>query len=158
MTAQQNGIQPEHQTSIRTWERTAPWLRRFSMRMGLEVKLIFCFMGVLTVAMGVTCLVFADETHDRLSEIMGEQALQMATALSLASERNVKAGDWNELNRMGQDLVKSRNICFVGYLDGNAHARTIASRDLDFGLQYLSFSSRDLMQVNRKHSPTLGEY
>jgi signal transduction histidine kinase len=128
------------------------------MRLGLELKLILCFMSVLTMAIGVTCLVFAQETHERLSDIMGEQTRQMATALSLASERSVRAGDWPELNRMAQDLLKSRNILFVGYLDSNAHAKTLASRDLDFGLANLRFNSQALMQVTRRQSATLGEY
>ncbi len=128
------------------------------MRMGLQGKLILCFILVLSLAMGVTCWVFEREMHERLADIMGEQARQLATALSLASERSIRAGEWGELNRMGQDLIKSRNILFVGYLDGNARPRTLASRDLDFKLASLRFNARALMQVSRERAPTLGEY
>ena len=151
-------LQPEHQTSIRDWEQTAPWIRRFSMRAGLEGKLVLCFMAVLCAAMGVTCKVFNDAMHDRLSDIMGEQARQVATSLSLTSERMARAGDWEELNRRARELIKSRNILFVGFLDVNARGKTLASRDLDFGLANLIFDSESLMQVSRRRSPTFGEY
>src|SRR5262245_28436016 len=126
---QNNALQPEHESTIRAWLTSAHWIKRFSMRMGLEGKLILSFMLVLTVAMAVTCIVFADETRQRLSDVMGEQARQVATALSMTSERAVKTGDWAELNRRGQQLIKSRNILFVGFIDSNARPKALSSRD-----------------------------
>lgn len=156
--AEETHLQSDHKTSILHWERTAPWLRKFSMRIGLEGKLILCFMSVLCLAMIGTSIVFTRETRVRLSDIMGEQARQVATALSLTSEQMARDGNWDELNYRARELVKSRNILFVGFLDANARAKTLASRDLDFALANLTFDSQSLMQVSRRASPTFGEY
>lgn len=154
----QEPVQPDHRTSMRAWEQNTPWHRRFSMRMGLEKKLVLCFMAVLSAALTVTCYTFASETHVRLSDIMAEQARQMAMALSLTSEVPMRSNDWSELNRRGQELIKNRNILFVGLLDTNASPRTIASRDPDFDLTHYTFDSRFLMQAQTRYSPTFGEF
>src|SRR5262245_51478326 len=139
-------LQPEHESSIQAWQTSAPWYRRFSMRMGLEGKLILSFMLVLTSAMAVTCLVFANETRKRLQDIMGEQARQVATALSMTSERAVKTGDWADLNRRGQQLIKGRNLLFVGFLDSNARPKVLSSRDPDFILANLVLNPLAVMR------------
>jgi signal transduction histidine kinase len=151
-------LQPDHQTSMRHWERTAPWYRKASMRIGLQRKLILCFMAVLVAAMSVTCWVFAREMHARLADVMGEQTRQMAVALSLASEDAIRHNDYAELNRRGEQLIKSRNIIFVAFLDANAHAKTLASRDLEFDMEDLRFVQTSLLQVRRRQSPTFGDY
>jgi len=156
--AEENALQSGKRGSTGQRAQSAPWLKRFSMRLGLEGKLILCFMSVLCAAMSVTSIVFNNEAHDRLSDIMGEQARQVATALSLTSERLAREGDWDELNRRARELIKSRNILFVGFLDSNAQPATLASRDLDFGLKKLTFDQESLMQVSRRHSPTFGDY
>jgi signal transduction histidine kinase len=67
-------------------------------------------------------------------------------------------GQWEDLNRRGRELIKSRNILFVGFLDANARPKVLASRDLDFALANLTFDSQSLMQVSRRESPTFGQY
>jgi signal transduction histidine kinase len=153
-----NPLQSEHESTIQAWQTSAPWHRRFSMRMGLEGKLILSFVLVLTVAMAVTCLVFADETRQRLRDIMGEQARQVATALCMTSERAVKTGDWAELDRRGQQLIKSRNILFVGFIDSNARPKVLSSRDPDFVLANLTLNPLAVMRPQTQYSPTFGEY
>lgn len=143
---------------MRAWERSAPWFRRFSMRLGLEKKLVLCFIAVLSGALMFTCWTFARETHARLSDIMAEQARQVATALSLSAEKAYRASDWPELNRRGHELIKSRNILYVGYLDGNGRAKSLASRDPDFALANLTFNAQTLMQPARGSSATFGEH
>src|SRR5262245_60183607 len=80
-------------------ESTTRWYRKLTMRIGLEGKLILCFMSVLCAAMGVTCIAFINETHQRLADIMGEQAWQVATALSLTSGRLAATDEWETLER-----------------------------------------------------------
>ena len=75
--AEENALQSGTRGSTGQRAQAAPWLKRFSMRLGLEGKLILCFMSVLCAAMGVTSIVFNNEAHDRLSDIMGEQARQV---------------------------------------------------------------------------------
>jgi signal transduction histidine kinase len=135
-----------------------PWYRRFSTRVGLEGKLIFSFILVLTTAMAVTCMVFANETRNRLRDIMGEQARQVATALSMTSERAVRTGDWEDLNRRCQLLIKSRNILFVGFLDGNARPQVLSSRDPEFVRANLTLNPLAVMRPQTQYSDTFGEY
>src|SRR3954471_12813588 len=108
--AEENALQSGHRAEIGQLGQSAHWLRRFSMRLGLEGKLILCFMAVLCAAMGATSIVFNNEAHDRLSHIVGEQARQVATALPLTSEGLARNGEWDELTRRGRELIKSRNI------------------------------------------------
>ncbi|HEY7087824.1 MAG TPA: HAMP domain-containing sensor histidine kinase [Tepidisphaeraceae bacterium] len=128
------------------------------MRMGLEGKLILSFMAVICMALTVMCFVFADQTDQRLSDLMGEQARQVATALSLVTERAARSGDWAELNRRGQELIKSRNILFVGFLDGNARPRALSSRDPDFILANLTLNPLAVMRAQSRQSETFGDY
>lgn len=153
-----NTVNSEHASRMLHWEQTAPWFRRFSMRLGLEKKLILSFMAVLSGALAITCFTFSQETHKRLSEIMAEQARQMAMALSLTSEGMLRANDWDELQHRGKELIKNRNILFVGYMDASAQPRTLASRDPEFGFECLKFDSRSLMQARVRSSATFGEF
>jgi signal transduction histidine kinase len=150
--------QTGHRDRTRLSVQTVPWYREFTMRIGLEGKLILCFIAVLCLAMAATCIIFNNASRDCLSDIMGEQARQVATALSLTSQRMARDGEWQELNGRGRELIKSRNILFVGFLDANARPKALASRDLDFALANLTFDSQSLMQVSRRESPTFGQY
>src|ERR1700733_2875606 len=152
-------LRSEHESRMRDWERSAPWLRRVSMRFGLQRKLIICFIALLTAAMGVTCFVFNEEMHDRLGDITGEQATQVATALSLTSQAAISGSDWEELDHRAQELLaKSRNIIYIAYLDAAEHPKVYATRDVQFALSDLTFGQQALMRVRRRTSPTFGEY
>src|ERR1700748_807239 len=119
-------LQSEHETRIRVWENAQPWYTRISMRLGLQRKLLLCFMAVITAAIGVTCFIFNQEMHEQLNDVMGEQAREVATALSWTSQDAFRDGDWEELNRRGQQLILSRDIVYIAYLDESAHAKTLA--------------------------------
>lgn len=138
--------------------RFSCWLRRLSQRLGLERKLILCFMGVLSLAMAITFTLFTDQVHRQLGQIMGEQARQLAAALALTSRQAMVEQDWPGLHRMGQELVRGRNVLFVAWLDSQARARTLASRDVGLGLADLKLDTKNLMQTNRRHWPKFGEY
>lgn len=141
--------------------RPRPWYRRFSARLGLQGKLILCFMGILTIALTASCWMFVSQSTQRLDDIMGEQARQMSYALSLASKSALQAGEKVELNRIGQDLIKSRNILFVVFLDGQANPVALASRDPEFKWDpssVLEHNTQRLMQVRRLNSAVLGDY
>src|SRR4051794_38308942 len=91
--------------------------RGFFMRLGLQGKLISAFMLILSVALGSTCWLFVSQSNSRLEDIMGEQARQISSALALASKPSLAGNDASELRQIGQDLLKSRNILFVAFLD-----------------------------------------
>jgi signal transduction histidine kinase len=62
---------------------------------------------------------------------------------------------------MGQDLLKSRNILFVAFLDRDGMPITMSSRDPDFTWQTLPLIKQRtmaLMQVYQENSPVLGRY
>jgi signal transduction histidine kinase len=151
-------LQPDHQSSMRQWRRTAPLLRRLTMGLGLEGKLIIGLIIVLSTAMGLVCTIYVNMTREHIAEMMGEQARQVASALALNGDRLFRNGEWQELNRRAQELIKSRNVLYVGYFDSNARPMILASRDLEFGIRDLSFDSQSLMQVRRREARTFGHY
>jgi len=131
------------------------------MRLGLQGKLISAFMLILSFALGSTCWLFVSQSNDRLEDIMGEQARQISSALALASKPSLEAGDANELRQIGQDLLKSRNILFVAFLDKNGQPIAMSSRDPDFTWDSLPFRKHRtmaLMQVYQENAPVLGRY
>lgn len=153
--------QTDYEATQRVWERATPWYRRASAHMGLQGKLVLCFLSLLSVALGSSCWIFVSQSRERLADMMGEQAQQISYTLSLASKPAFEAGSKQELNRIGQDLLKSRNILFVGFLDVDGRAVSYASRDPDFQAEDLTQNSADmqsLMQVRSHYSPLFGDY
>jgi signal transduction histidine kinase len=131
------------------------------MRIGLQGKLILAFMLILLVALGSTCWLFVSQSKSRLEDIMGEQARQISYALGLASKPSLEANETAELRTIGQDLLKSRNILFVAFLDRNGQPITMSSRDPDFtwqSLPFLKHRTMALMQVYQEVSPVHGRY
>src|SRR3954452_4457841 len=127
-----------------------PWHRGVFMRLGLQGKLISAFMLILSIALGATCWLFVSQSNDRLEDIMGEQARQISAALALASKPSLQANEAGELRQIGQDLLKSRNILFVAFLDHNGAPIAMSSRDPDFtwdSLPFLKHRTMALMQV-----------
>ncbi|MDB5323446.1 MAG: putative two-component system sensor histidine kinase [Phycisphaerales bacterium] len=131
------------------------------MRLGLQGKLISAFMLILSVALGSTCWLFVSQSNSRLEDIMGEQARQISSALALASKPSLAANDATELRTIGQDLLKSRNILFVAFLDHTGAPIAMSSRDPDFSwdsLPFLKHRTMALMQVYQETAPVLGRY
>src|SRR5688572_17952952 len=129
--------------------------------MGLQGKLVLSFMTVLTVALGTSCWLFFTHNRQRLVDVTGEEAKQLSLALALGSEGEVREGRIESLRNAAQELIKSRNVLFVAFLDGDAHVVAFASRDPDSYLQrtaLVNTDARDLMQVRRRRSPIFGNY
>ncbi len=151
----------DYESSIRAWKRAAPWYRRLMAWMGLQGKLVLCFMSILTAALGGSSYLFMSESKARLADIMGEQARQIGYALSLASRSALADGDSAELHRMGQDLLTSRNVLFVAFLDEEDRPLTFASRESKFdwdGFKQIKNNTESLMRVQRTTSPLFGEH
>src|SRR4051812_8474810 len=146
---------------IISWKQRNPWYRRIAARIGLQGKLILCFFALFSAGSGLCCWMFAAQSGEQLIDLMGEQARQLAATLALSSENKVRNNDWAELTHISQDLIKSRNILFVGFLNKDQMPRAMASRDLDFRLSDLAVvggNTQSLMQVRPKWSPVFGEY
>jgi signal transduction histidine kinase len=151
----------EHVASRRDWSRGTPLPRQVSMRLGLQTKVILSFMPLFSVALGICLWTVARLNSERLTDLMGEQTRQLATALALSSEAPVRDACSDQLRALGAELVKSRNVAFVGFLDARAKPMALASRESGFAMEDLSTLPRDtrlLLQVRPMKSPVLGEY
>lgn len=151
----------DYESSIRAWKRAAPWYRRLMAWIGLQGKLVLCFMAILAAALGGSSYLFMNESKARLADIMGEQARQIGYALSLASRTALAEGDAAALHRMGRDLLTSRNVLFVAFLDDADRPLTFASRESKFdwnSFKKIKNNTESLMRVQRTTSPLFGEH
>lgn len=146
---------------IRRRQAESPIHRRIFSRFGLQGKLVLCFMSLLGAALIGTCWMFLHQSSNQISDMIGEQAVQISSALALASNTPVLEHDEAELRRMGQDLLRSRNIVFVGFLDADNKPVAVASRDPDFtkgDLGRLQLDTSSLMQVRSRSSAIFSDY
>jgi len=153
--------QADYDAMTRAWKLRAPWYRRLTARIGLQGKLTLSFLVLISLGMGSSCWMFVSGSQSRLNDIMGEQARQLSSTLALASHQEFHRGNFEELRVQAQDLIKSRNILFVGYLTAESKPVVLASRDLEFRLRDLgdvSHDTRSLMQVQRRTSALFGPY
>jgi signal transduction histidine kinase len=157
-----NGIiHSDYVAAVRAWERRTGLLRRISNRFGLQGKLVICFLLLLSAALGGSSWVYLRQSKRQLSDMIGEQARQISYALAMASKSANGVKPAAELHRIGRDLLDSRNILFVGFLDANGKPIDIASRNPSFNPADLADvwrSSKSLMQVHLEHSPEFGDY
>src|SRR3954447_13609664 len=140
--------------------RTRP---RFTRGPGLSLqgKLTLCFLALLFLGLGASCWMFLAQSNKVLTDALGEQARQLASAISLSSADELRDGRLDDLSRMSKDLIKSRNVLFVGFLDAENKPLVLASRDLDFvaaDLKSTTTRTQTLMQVRSARSRLFGEY
>jgi signal transduction histidine kinase len=122
---------------------------------------IFCFFFILSLALGSTVYVYVRHTRAQLSDLMGEQARQMAAALALTNERAISDNRGDELARIGKELLKARNVLFVAFFDPEGGRISVSSRDADVDLKNVAAvraSTTLLMQARGARSPLFGEY
>jgi len=134
---------------------------RLSTRIGLEGKILAALMLLLTLALGSTCWVWANRINIQVTDIMGEQARQIAYTLALAAKPSLTTGDANDLRLIGRDLLKARNILFVSFYDSNGNNIALADRAAKDPLASAPLRKADvasLMRVRLAHSPTMGDY
>src|SRR5215217_2664335 len=105
----------DYAAHIRSWERRVPWYRRISGRTGLQGKLVLSFMFLLTVSLGSSCWLFLSESHVVLNRVMGDQARAVAQTLAMAAEQPLASRDIPELNRVGRDLLRNRDLVAVAF-------------------------------------------
>jgi len=128
---------------------------------GLQGKLGIGFLGVVCVALVASIWIFLTESRRQLDALTGLQASNLSTTLALTARQQVEDTDASNLNGVAQDLVKSRNILFVTFLNVDGTSIATASRDLDFKPDRLIASTagtQSLMRVQRQKSRVFGEY
>lgn len=128
---------------------------------GLQGKLIVAFLLLLSVALGGSCWTFYTHSRERLSDVSGEQARQLSSTLALGAADELRLGNLKALESIAQDLIRSRNILFVAFLDQEGRAVATASRDPDFYVQRGKFGpteTRELLQAHQRQSALFGPY
>jgi len=141
--------------------RAAQRLRAATSGLGLQGRVVFCFVALLTLSLGATVYMFVRHTRGQLSDLMGVQARQMAASLALAKEQSVGLRHREDLARIGRELIKSRNVLFVAFLDDEANPISVASRDPDVDLKNVcevKSSTSLLLRVREARSALFGDY
>ncbi len=154
---------PDRGALVRDWAYTQSWHRRMLARLGLQGKLVAGFVLMLLCALCFSAWIFVSRSRETLSDLMGEQAAQISQSLALAS-RNGMSGehpDGRELSRIGRDLLKSRNIVLVAFLDPAGRPVSVECRDPDYSDELTRNGLSEIRhagQVKRLSSPSLGSY
>jgi len=137
-------------------------MRQFlASRLGIQGKLMACFGLMLALALATTSLMFVAQSRSNLTDSLSEQLRQLSTTLALACRTPLEEGRAIELGRMGQDLIKNRNMLFVAFLDEQGRPVAVASRDPhveDASFTLSQGATRGLMKVREANSEAFGDY
>jgi signal transduction histidine kinase len=145
-----------------TWWERSSWYRRVTARLGLQGKLIICFMTLLLIAMSGSYYLFLRETRATLWHALCERIANVSQSLAMAATQPLDEGDVAQLARMSRDFVKNDDIVSVAFSDALGKAITGASQDPDYRKSNIdfggggSFGPRDMMQPRRMSSPIFG--
>jgi len=149
---------------IRSWEERTSWFRRFSARMGLQGKLILCFLFLLVLAMTASGMLFFSKGRALLRHMVGEQAVQISHTLAMASETPLAQREVAELDRIGRDVLKSLDVVTVAFYDAGGTLLSIASQDPDIDARHPGAyasgapTAEGLLKVRHSSSRVLGRY
>lgn len=128
---------------------------------GLQGRLILAFLGLISAALGSSCWLFATQSYEQMSEMIGQQAKMMAYTLSLAAQPSITAHKPRDLDEMGRGLLNTRSVLFVAFLDGKQRPIALANRYEDFNWTNVSPLHPDteaLYMVHPRSSATFGEF
>ena len=126
-----------------TSDLTPPPRNVGKLRNGLQGKLILTFIGLVSVSLACSCWLFATQSGEQISESMGEQSVQLAYTLSLASAPAYVKKDKAELAHIGDELLKARNILYVAFLDAKQRPVSLSNRYATFTPQNVSPITED---------------
>ncbi len=153
----------DHADAIPSWWERSSWYRRVAARLGLQGKLIICFMVLLLIAMSGSYWLFLRETRSTLWHTLCERIVNVSQSLAMAATQPLEEGDVVQLTRMSKDFVKNDDIVSVWFSDALGKAITGASKDPDYRKSNIDFRAggtfgpRDMMQPRRIHSAVLGD-
>jgi signal transduction histidine kinase len=128
---------------------------------GLQGKLIISFLGLLTVGLASSCWLFATQSHEELTDVMSQQATLVAYTLARAAEPSLVAGKQAELQKIGHDLLNTRNILYVAFLDADRKPIALANRYVDFSwkdVRPFDADAQSMYRVHPQNSRAFGEY
>jgi signal transduction histidine kinase len=136
---------PSVQDDVGTKRRLLFWPR------GLQGRLVLSFALLLTFGLEADALLYGTQTHLRLVELLGAQARQSAYGLSRASQAQWALGKTDGLTRMGEDLLRSDDILFVGFYDARLRPISITQRDPKYPIARTSRDAGDLASLSKVH-------
>ncbi|CAN5446270.1 hypothetical protein BH09PLA1_BH09PLA1_15430 [soil metagenome] len=140
-----------------------PRAGKFALRFGVQGKLLLCFMALLTLSLGASCVIFLSQTSTRLNDILGQQTQQLATTLACTCADSMAAGSSGhaDLVLAAGDVIKGRNIVLVAFYDAEGKVLAARSRDPDAQTHPVSresLAAQQLMQVQQRQSNVFGKY
>src|SRR5688572_3026360 len=92
--------QPEYAAAVRSFLARSPWWRRFGARMGLQSKLIICFMFLLLIGLSASYWLFLRETRTTMWHATCERAVALAQTLAMAASTPLFEDDTAEITRI----------------------------------------------------------
>ena len=113
--------------------RPSGW-KQFLAEIGLQGKLILAFSMLLMIGLSTSSWMFVKKSRETLEDILGEQARQISQTLSMAATSSYSGNDIDELQRLGKELLKGRNIVLVGFFDSQGKPLAVECRDPEFAM------------------------
>ena len=137
--------------------------RRFLRHIGLQGKLVLFFSLLLMAAMALAFWLLVDRSRAAVSDILGEQARQIAQTLAMAARRPCQAKDSAELRELARTVLNGRNIALVAFYDARGKPLAVVSRDPAFAAELASVPAelllpQQLMRVRQRQLPALGDF
>ena len=129
--------------------------------MGLRAKLIVCFLVLLTIAIGSSSWCFVEQSAAQLNVVTSEQASLLAYSLAKAAQPALERRQAQDLQTIGTDLLQTRNILYVAFLDAKLRPIALANRYADFSWQHVTRidpNSTTASQAVSRETPAFGLY
>src|SRR5687768_2945428 len=105
--SQLNEQQPDYTAAMQSWWDRTPWYRRATAKVGLQGKLIICFMTLLLTALCGSYYLFLRETRQTMWHATGERIVNVSQSLAMAATMPLDEGNVQELSRIARDFVKN---------------------------------------------------
>ncbi len=152
--------QPDYSAAIQNWFARMPWYRRVSARIGLQGKLVVCFMSLLLIALSCSYWLFLQESRDTMWRATCERAVNLAQTLAMAARDPMQVSNRRELARMSKDFVKNDDIVGVSFSTPTGSLINYACQDPDakpgeLGLNTL-MDPQHLLQTRRLQNHVFG--
>src|SRR4051794_5335384 len=105
--------QPDYAAAMRNWFDRSPWYRKLTARLGLQGKLVICFMFLLLIALSASYWLFRREAQNSMGHATAERAVSLVQTLAMAATPPLESGDAPQLNHIAKDFVKNADIAGI---------------------------------------------
>ncbi len=133
-------------------------------RLGLQRQLMLAFTLLLIAGVASASWLLLHRSRDTLADILGEQARQIAQTLAMAAQAPYETHGTAQLEQLGRDLLRSRNIVLVVFYDASGKPIATSCRDPDLMSRHGSeagpyhLNPQELMKVQSRSEPSLGAF